>query len=105
MSLLLSLPLGAETLKEKTMEKILIEISGTEDVVYSADWQVTVDGETYSYQEEGKAPAYYAYEGNAIQGSIKTLSEGRLEVTIQKGGNRSRTSTQGKGSTLNIAVR
>ena len=87
------------------MEKILIEISGTEGVVYSADWQVTVDGETYSYQEEGKAPTHYAYEGNAIQGSIKTLSEGRLEVTIQKGGNRSRSSTQGKGSMLNISVR
>lgn len=104
-SLLVSLPLGAATVKDEAMGQIQIEINGTPGTVYSAQWQVARDGDTQTYQETGQVPAHYAYEGDAIQGSIQSLSEGRLEVSIQKGGNRSRSSTQGKGSTLNISVR
>ncbi|MDR5898889.1 hypothetical protein QC823_07790 [Halomonas vilamensis] len=105
-SMLVSLPLGADTMEEDAMgQQIQIEVSGTPGVVFSAEWRVTQDGETQTYQEEGQVPADYAFEGDAIQASIEVLSEGRLDITVQKGGNRSRSSTQGKGSTLNFAVR
>lgn len=86
-------------------QQIQVEVSGTPGVVFSAEWRITHDGNTQAYQEEGQVPAHYAFEGDGIQASIKVLSEGQLDVTVQKGGNRSRSSTQGKGSTLNIAVR
>jgi hypothetical protein len=93
-------------MKEDAMgQQIQVEVSGTSGVVFSAEWKVTHNGETQTYQEEGQVPADYAFEGEGIQASIKVLSEGRLDVTVQKGGNRSRSSTQGKGSTVNIAVR
>ncbi|MGY4877646.1 hypothetical protein ACLUEY_07130 [Vreelandella aquamarina] len=104
-SLLVSLPLNAATVKDEAMGQIQIEINGTPGMAFSAQWQVTRDGDIQTYQENGQAPTHYAYEGDAIQGRIQSLSEGRLEVSVNKGGNRSRSSTQGKGSTLNISVR
>ncbi|MGS2745276.1 hypothetical protein ACU6TU_17000 [Halomonas sp. LS-001] len=103
--LLVSLPLGAAPVKEETMGQIQIEITGTPGMAFNAQWQVTREGDTQTYQENGQAPAHYVYEGDAIQGRIQSLSEGRLEVSVNKGGNRSRSSTQGKGSTLNISVK
>ncbi|NYS62310.1 hypothetical protein HZS81_16270 [Halomonas salicampi] len=104
--MLAALPLSAETTKEDAMgQQIQVEVSGTPGVAFSAEWRVTHNGDTQTYQEEGQVPADYTFEGEGIQASIKVLSEGQLDVTVQKSGNRSRSSTQGKGSTLNIAVR
>jgi len=103
--LLVSLPLGATPVKDEAMSQIQIEINGTPGMTFSAQWQVTRDGDTQTYQENGQTPTQFVYEGDAIQGRIQSLSDGRLQVLVHKGGNRSRSSTQGKGSTLNISVR
>ncbi|MCO7245850.1 hypothetical protein [Halomonas sp. Mc5H-6] len=86
-------------------QQIKVEVSGTQGVTFSADWHVIQDNETQTYQVEGQVPADYTFEGDSMQASIKVLNEGQLNVTVQKGGNRSRSSTHGKGSTLSIGVR
>lgn len=87
-------------------KNIQVNISGTADTRYAASWTVTDrDGGKQQFDESGKVPASYAYTGEAFAGTVTVLSDtGRLEVEIRKNGNRSRSSTQGKGSMLRIKV-
>ena len=100
-------PITAQSQQEASMSQIRITMEGTEGAEFSARWQVIHEGETTEHVEEnGRVPAEFSYEGDALDGTVTLLSDGdRLEVDIQKGTNRSRSSTQGKGSTLNISVR
>ncbi len=104
---LLSMGAHAEQ-KENTVSdanRIHISITGSPETRYSARWRVTQNGEIQEYQEDnGTVPADYTYEGEALEGTVSMLSAGRLEVDIAKGGNRSRSATQGKGGTLQINV-
>jgi len=85
--------------------QIHISITGSPETRYSARWRVTQNGEVQEYKEDnGTVPAEYAYEGESLEGRVSMLNEGRLEVDITKGGNRSRSATQGKGGTLQINV-
>lgn len=88
------------------MKPINIDISGTADTVYSAYWRVENAGETQEYhQEHGQVPAKLSYHGDAISGTVTLLSAGQLTLTVEKNGSRSRSVTQGKGSTLQFSVR
>lgn len=116
-SVLLAVCLGAATTtwgsdmqagqKTDTKSNIQVLISGSDEARYAATWTVTAhNGEQHEFEEEGAVPASYAYSGQAIQGAVTVLSaSGRVEVEIRKSGNRSRSSTQGKGSVVNISVR
>ncbi|WP_346796953.1 hypothetical protein R5M92_15950 [Halomonas sp. Bachu 37] len=101
------LPLSAQPPEEQDMTDIRISIDGTPGVVYSAHWKITQDDGVQEHKEEnGTVPAEYHFEGTALEGKVTVLSdEGRLDVDVQKDGNRSSSSTSGGGSTLNIAVR
>ncbi|KPQ26773.1 MULTISPECIES: hypothetical protein [unclassified Halomonas] len=101
------LPLSAQSQKEPSMNPIRITMEGTEGAAFSAHWKVTHEGETTEHIEEnGTVPAEFSFEGSALEGTVTLLSDGeRLEVDIQKGTNRSRSSTQGKGGTLTVSIR
>lgn len=88
-------------------KNIQVDITGTADTRYSAIWTVTDNnGNKQQFDELGNVPSSYAYSGEAIAGAVTVLSDsGRLEVEIRKNGNRSRSSTQGKGSVVNIKVK
>lgn len=99
-------PITAQSQQEASMSHIRITMEGTEGAAFSARWKVTHEGETIEHVEEnGRVPAEFSYEGSELEGTVTLLSDGdRLEVNIQKGTNRSRSSTQGKGSTLHVSV-
>lgn len=101
------LPVSAQPPEERDMSDIHITMGGTPGVMYSAQWKVTqADGVQEHNEENGTVPAEYHFEGEALEGKVTVLSEeGRLDVVIQKDGNRSSSSTNGSGSTLNMAVR
>lgn len=100
-------PITAQSQQEASMSQIRITMEGTEGAAFSAHWKVTHEGETTEHVEEnGRVPAEFSYEGSALEGTVTLLSDGdRLEVDIQKGTNRSRSSTQGKGGTLTVSIR
>ncbi|MDN6322270.1 MAG: hypothetical protein ACTHZY_08115 [Halomonas sp.] len=89
------------------MTQIHITMGGSPGAEFSAHWRITHEGETTEHVEErGTVPAEFTFEGSALEGTVKLLSEGdRLDVDIVKGNNRSRSSTQGKGGTLTVMVR
>ncbi|WP_319783544.1 hypothetical protein [Oceanisphaera sp. IT1-181] len=88
------------------MNPINIEISGTTGTAYSAHWRVENAGKTHEYhQEHGQVPAKLSYNGDAISGTVTLLNAGQLTLTVEKNGSRSRSVTQGKGSTLQFSVR
>ncbi|MFD1009409.1 MULTISPECIES: hypothetical protein [Oceanisphaera] len=92
--------------KAQAMDAINVDIGGTAGTTYSAHWTVENAGQTQEYhQEHGQVPAKFSYRGNAIAGTVTLLSEGQLTLTVEKSGNRSRSATQGKGSTLQFSVR
>lgn len=107
MGLTIQLPLSAQSLEETSMNPIRITMEGSEGAVFYARWRITHEGETTEHIEEnGTVPAEFSFEGTALEGTVKLLSDGdRLEVDIQKGSNRSRSSTQGKGGTLKVSIR
>ncbi len=86
---------------------IQINITGTDETRYSATWTVNgSNGKQQQFEESGSVPASYAYSGEAIAGTVTVLNDsGRIEIEIRKDGNRSRSSTQGKGSEVKISVR
>ena len=87
-------------------DDIQIAITGSASTRYAAYWTV-IDhtGESYKFEEVGEVPASFSYEGKAIDGTVTVMSDpGLLEVEIRKSGNRSRSSTQGKGSRIKISV-
>lgn len=101
MSLLLSL-----TAKAHAEDVINIELGGTPGTAYSAHWVVESAGQIREYdQQHGRIPARLSYTGDAISGTVTLLSGGQLTLTVEKSGNRSRSATQGKGSTLHFSVR
>lgn len=85
---------------------IQVVITGSASTRYAANWTVIGhSGDSHKFEESGQVPASFSYEGKAIDGTVTVMSDpGQLEVEIRKSGNRSRSSTQGKGSTLNITV-
>ncbi len=85
---------------------IYIQISGDEGTRFAAEWVITsADGVVNRFEHEGSIPVTYAYMGEAISGTVTQLSEGgRLLVEIRNNGNRSLSSTQGKGSVLKTTV-
>ena len=87
-------------------KNIQVNITGTAETRYTAIWTVTdSNGQKQEFEKSGHVPDSYAYSGEAITGAVTMLSDtGRLEVEIRKNGNRSRSSTQGKGSLLNIKI-
>jgi hypothetical protein len=99
--------INAQSQQEASMSQIRITMGGTQGAAFSARWKVTHEGETTEHVEEnGRVPAEFSYEGEALEGTVTLLSDGdRLEVDIQKGTNRSRSSTQGKGGTLTVSIR
>lgn len=101
-----ALPLMAASLpQEQAMNAIRIEIDGTPGTAFSARWTIKNAGEIQEYHEpDGRVPASATFEGESVEGHVVLLSDGQLDVTVSKGGNRSRSSTQGKGSTLQISV-
>ena len=51
-------------------------------------------------------PAEYTFIGTELEGAVKLLSDDeQLDVDIQKGTNRTRSSTQGVGGTLTLVMR
>lgn len=97
--------MAASSSQEQTMNAIRIEIDGTPGTAFSARWTIKNDGEIQEYREpDGRVPASLKFEGSGVEGHVELLSDGQLDVTVSKNGNRSRSSTQGKGSTLNIGV-
>jgi hypothetical protein len=86
---------------------IQVLISGSDEARYAATWTVTGnDGARQEFEESGGVPARYAYNGEAITGTVTVMSaSGRVEVEIRKNGNRSRSSTQGEGSVVSINMR
>lgn len=104
--MLLTVPLITQSAQVQAMSPINIEISGTVGIAYSAYWRVENAGKTQEYhQAHGQVPAKFSYHGDAISGTVKLLSAGQLTLTVEKSGNRSRSVTQGKGSTLQFSVR
>ena len=98
--------LMAQSEEVQAMDSINLDIDGTAGTAYSARWTVESAGQTQEYhQEHGQVPARLSYNGNAIAGTLTLLSEGQLTLTVEKSGNRSRSATQGKGSTLQFSVR
>lgn len=89
------------------MTQIHITMSGTPGAEFSAHWRITHEGETTEHVEEsGTVPAEYTFTGSELEGTVKLLTDDeRLEVDIQKGSNRSRSSTQGAGGTLTLMIR
>lgn len=89
------------------MTQIHITMSGTPGAEFSAHWRVTHEDETTEHVEEsGTVPAEYTFTGTELEGTVKLLSDNeRLDVDIQKGSNRSRSSTQGAGGTLTLMIR
>jgi hypothetical protein len=89
-----------------TEKNIQIVITGTDKTRYAATWTVIGNnGERHRFEESGYVPANFTYNGQAIDGTVTALSDsGRLEVEIRKNGNRSRSSTQGKGSNIRVRV-
>lgn len=103
---LLTASLISQSAKVQAMNFINIEISGTAGTVYSAYWRVENAGKTQEYhQAHGQVPAKLNYHGDAISGTVTLLSAGQLTLTVEKNGSRSRSVTQGKGSTLQFSVR
>lgn len=94
---------AGETPSDKS-KVILIDISGSDNTQYKFAWTVTGNnGERQRFEEVGRVPTHYAYDGQAIAGEIIVLSEpGQLQVEIRRKGNYSRSVTQGKGSVLRI---
>ncbi|SHM24782.1 hypothetical protein SAMN05878437_1966 [Vreelandella subglaciescola] len=87
------------------MNAIRIEIDGTPGTAFSARWTIKNDGEIQEYREpDGRVPASLRFEGSGVEGRVELLSDGQLDVTVSKNGNRSRSSTRGKGGTLHISV-
>tara|TARA_R110001583_G_scaffold28281_4_gene100627 strand:- start:1290 stop:1640 length:351 start_codon:yes stop_codon:yes gene_type:complete len=99
--------INAQSQQEASMSQIRITMEGTQGAAFSAHWKVTHEGKTTEHVEKnGRVPAEFSYEGEALDGTVTLLSDGdRLEVDIQKGTNRSRSSTQGKGGTLTVLIR
>ncbi|WP_417618660.1 hypothetical protein [Oceanisphaera sp.] len=90
----------------QAMDAITLDIGGTPGTAYSAHWTVENAGHTREHhQKQGQVPARFSYNGHAIAGRVTLLSEGQLTLSVEKGGNRSRSATQGKGSTLQFSVR
>ncbi|ART83170.1 hypothetical protein CBP31_11550 [Oceanisphaera profunda] len=88
------------------MSPINIEIGGTAGTAYSAYWRVENAGKIQEYhQAQGQVPAKLSYHGDAISGTVTLLNAGQLTLTVEKNGSRSRSVTQGKGSTLQFSVR
>lgn len=98
---------GAFAFQEQEMNRIQIDISGTPGTEFSMHWRVSDGGDVTEYREERLGvPAQFHYAGTALVGQVTLLTDdGRLEVDVQKDGNRTRSSTQGKGSTLNLTLR
>lgn len=85
---------------------INLEFGGTPGTAYSAHWTVENAGQIREYQEQdGRVPARHLYAGDAISGTVTLLSGGQLTLNVEKSGNRSRSATQGRGSTLHFSVR
>lgn len=105
--LLACFPLVAQSPQEQDMTQIHITMSGTPGAEFSAHWRVTHEDETTEHVEEsGTVPAEYTFTGTELEGTVKLLSDNeRLDVDIQKGSNRSRSSTQGAGGTLTLMIR
>ncbi len=99
-------PLMAAPLsQEQAMNAIRIEVDGTPGTAFSARWTIKNGGEIQEYREpDGRVPASATFEGESVDGQVVLLSDGQLDVTVSKGGNRSRSSTRGKGGTLHISV-
>lgn len=106
-ALAIGFPFSAHAFEEQEMDNIHIMMEGTPGAVFSAHWRITQNGQTIEHIEErGTVPTEYSFTGSALGGTVKLLSENqRLEVDIQKGGNRSRSSTQGAGGTLTVGIR
>tara|TARA_R110001583_G_scaffold25744_4_gene93022 strand:+ start:524 stop:859 length:336 start_codon:yes stop_codon:yes gene_type:complete len=104
--LLACFPLAAQTPQEQNMTQIHITMSGSPGAEFSAHWRITHEGETTEHVEEsGTVPAEYTFTGTELEGTVKLLSDDeRLEVDIQKGSNRSRSSTHGAGGTLTLMI-
>tara|TARA_R110000751_G_scaffold133317_1_gene235740 strand:+ start:638 stop:1000 length:363 start_codon:yes stop_codon:yes gene_type:complete len=100
-------PLAAQSPQEQDMTQIHITMSGSPGTEFSAHWRITHEGETSEHVEEhGTVPTEYTFTGTELEGTVKLLSDDeRLEVDIQKGSNRSRSSTQGAGGTLTVSIR
>lgn len=93
--------------QEQDMTQFHITMGGTPGAQFSAQWRLTQNHQTVEHPEtHGTVPAEFTFEGTALEGTVKLLSEGdRLDVDILKGNSHSRSSTQGKGSTLTVTVR
>lgn len=89
------------------MTQIHITMSGSAGAEFSAEWRITGEGETTEHIEKsGTVPAEYTFTGSELEGTVKLLSDNeRLEVNIQKGSNRSSSSTQGAGGILTVSIR
>lgn len=97
--------MAAPLSEEQPMNAIHIDIDGTPGTAFSARWTIKHDGEIREYHEpDGRVPASAEFEGESVDGQVVLLSDGQLDVTVSKGGNRSRSSTRGKGGTLHISV-
>lgn len=105
--LLAFFPLSAQSPQEQDMTQIHITMSGSPGAEFSAHWRITHEGETTEHIEErGTVPAEYTFTGTELEGTVTLLSDDeRLQVDIQKGSNRSSSSTQGAGGTLTLMIR
>lgn len=88
------------------MQNIDIEVNGTHGTAYSANWTIYKDGNVYTHNEpDGRVPQRLKFEGDSIEAKVTLLTDGQLSVTVNRAGNLSRSSTQGKNSTLRFKIK
>ncbi|MFC0266555.1 hypothetical protein [Kushneria aurantia] len=90
----------------QSASEIDVSVTGTPDTRFTARWDIVApDGSHRIVEEQSSVPLKRHFEGVALQASITLLDAGRLQLDVEKGGNRSHSSTGGEGSRLNLSVR
>lgn len=85
-----------------------VDIGGVSGTEFTASWHlVPADGgEVHQGSWGGAVPQTYVLPNGQLDLTLmQTSVEGRLEVTVTAGGNRSRSATHGQGSRLQLSVR
>ena len=92
---------------DEAREPIQVLFDGEPGTRFQASWQLdSRRGERLDSGEwQGEVPQRYSLQKGRLSLAVIQLSEqGRLEVTVISGGNRSHSSTQGKGSRMQLSV-
>ncbi|MGM0988225.1 MAG: hypothetical protein ACQEXI_14760 [Pseudomonadota bacterium] len=105
MTLLCSLPM-ASAAQPATLEDITIELDGAPGVSFEAEWRISGgSADVEVHHTDGEVPRTLTFRGSALQARIvKGPEAGALNVTIIKGGNRSRQTLNAPGGRVNLSI-